>query len=456
MQKPGIPANEQKRLAHLRALKILDTMPEERFDNITQLAAEVFQMPVSLISFVDENRQWFKSRCGLDIKETEREVSFCGHVVEHGQALVVEDANKDERFADNPLAIADDKPVIFYAGAPLATDEGLILGTLCVIDHQARTFSDAQLSQLMRLAKVVIDELSLRDVFMKSKQTEKKLALKQQQLEERNQKLLQLIDRFKGTRSRLISAEKLATLGLLAAGLGQEATKAINISRKHLLEAHKLSDNEKSAGLISQAMACQDDVRRMIDALCDTTETAGNNELADTDLNETIKHCRNVLMSRFDDKVRFIFEPVQGLPKVRVVESQIFMALLNVLVNAAESTHNRVAIKVTLQSKGEMVLIRITDNGDGMPEETCERATEPFFSSGKDRQHFGLGLSIANGIVRDHGGLLKVHSEANKGSQINIALPFKASSKVVAQHRAADEATLAEDVQELASTGNDE
>lgn len=429
MEKPGIPGNEAQRVAHLKALQVLDTTPEERFDNITILATEIFDTPIALISLVDEKRQWFKSRCGLDVEETSREISFCGHVVESAEPMVVKDTSQDPRFADNPLSTDDSAPIAFYAGAPLITDNGLILGTLCLIDHKPRDFSATQLSQLQRLARLVVDELDLRILLVESKQTERKLAAKRQQVEERNAKLLDLIERFKGTRSRLISAEKLATLGLLAAGVGQEATKAINISRKHLLEAQSYVENDKCAGLISQSLVCQDDLRRMVDAICDTTETAGNNEIANTDLNDTIKHCRNVLMSRFDNKIRFMFEEVKELPNVRVVESQIFMALLNIMLNAAESTNNKVSVKVTLQVKDGMVLVRITDNGDGMAAEVRERATEPFFSSGKDSMHFGLGLSIANGIVRDHGGLLKVHSEAGKGTQVNIALPVKSASK---------------------------
>lgn len=425
MEKPGLPNNETQRLAHLKALKVLDTTPEERFDNITLLASEIFDTPVSLISLVDENRQWFKSRCGLDVEETEREISFCGHVVESAQSLVVNDTSKDSRFADNPLSTLEGTPVAFYAGAPLRTDDGLVLGTLCLIDHKPREFSDRQLSQLERLARLVVDELDLRALLIESRKMERKLAVKRQQVEERNTKLLDLIERFKGTRSRLISAEKLATLGLLAAGVGVEASKAINTSRKHLLEAQNHVQNDKCAGLISQSLVCQDDLRRMLDSICDTTETAGNNELGDTDLNETIKHCRNVMSSRFNEKVRFIFEPATELPRVRVVESQIFMALLNVLINAAESTNHKVSVKINLQHKEDMVVIRITDNGEGMPAEIRERATEAFFSSGKDSMHFGLGLSIANGIVRDHGGVLKVHSEAGKGTQVNIALPVK-------------------------------
>lgn len=428
MQIPVQPENEVQRLAHLKALKILDTAPEERLDNITQLAAAIFAKPVSLISLVDEDRQWFKARCGMELQQTDREVSICAHVVAENTSLIVEDTLKDPRFADNPLVQDEYKPIRFYAGAPITTSEGYVLGSLCVIDHVPGSFSEDQLAQLKRLARVVEDEIQLRQLFEQTKQAERKLVAKSKLLEERNKKLLDLIERFKSTRSRLISSEKLATLGLLAAGVGQEANRAINLSRKHLLTALDFADNSKSTGLIGQSMEAIDELRRMVDALCDTTETAGNNEWASTDLNETVKHCRNVVLSRYADKIRFVFEENSNVPLIKLVESQIFMALLNILLNAAESTKGRVTVKAELKVKADHVQIRIADNGNGMTKDECEQACEPFFSRGKDDTHFGLGLSIAQGIVRDHGGAIRLQSEQGKGSRVIIALPLERRS----------------------------
>ena len=118
MQKPGKPADEAQRLEALRALSILDTLPEERFDRLTRLAKRLFGVPIALVSLVDDHRQWFKSRQGLEVSETPRDISFCGHAVLGDDIFLVTDASKDERFFDNPL-VTDDPHIRFYDGCPL-------------------------------------------------------------------------------------------------------------------------------------------------------------------------------------------------------------------------------------------------------------------------------------------------------------------------------------------------
>ena len=161
MTPPAIPANETERLSTLRALVLLDTPPEERFDRIVQFAAQEFDVPIALISLVDENRQWFKSRVGLDACETSREVSFCGHALSMTTPLVIEDALLDERFSDNPLVTG--QPFIrFYAGAPLTLPSGLVMGTLCLIDTRPRTLDAIDLGILGSLRALVVEELVAR------------------------------------------------------------------------------------------------------------------------------------------------------------------------------------------------------------------------------------------------------------------------------------------------------
>jgi PAS domain S-box-containing protein len=154
MREPGLPANETQRLAALARYEILDTHPELQYDEIVKLAAYICGTPIALISFVDEHRQWFKARFGIDATEGPKRLSICGHVVERGSMLVVEDASLDERFADNPDVVA--MRVGLYAGAPLLTLDGYTLGSLCVVDHQPRKLSAEQLDLLGALSRVVI------------------------------------------------------------------------------------------------------------------------------------------------------------------------------------------------------------------------------------------------------------------------------------------------------------
>ena len=159
VKSPDIPADEAERLGALRAMRVLDTDPEERFDRFTRLAKRLFGVPIALVSLVDADRQWFKSRQGLEVTETPRELSFCGHAILAEDAMVVSDALDDERFADNPLVV-EDPNIRFYAGSPLATPDGFRVGTLCLIDRKPREFDQEDRGLLSDLARMVEEELA--------------------------------------------------------------------------------------------------------------------------------------------------------------------------------------------------------------------------------------------------------------------------------------------------------
>ncbi len=159
MIEPTNPKDEARRLEALRALRILDTPPEERFDRITRVAAQLFDVPISVVSMIDADRQWFKSRHGLGAGETSRAVSFCGHTILQPDVFHVADATQDQRFADNPLVLGDPK-IRFYAGMPLHAPGGEAVGTLCLIDTKPREFSDADRTLLGELAGWAQDTLN--------------------------------------------------------------------------------------------------------------------------------------------------------------------------------------------------------------------------------------------------------------------------------------------------------
>jgi GAF domain-containing protein len=159
--RPPIPSDEPDRLEALRRYEILDTPAEQAFDDLTLLAAHICDTPIALVSLIDANRQWFKSRVGLDFQETPRDVAFCAHAIAARETLVVPDTLADERFARNPLVV-DEPKIRFYAGAPLRAAEGRCLGTICVIDRVPRQLSEPQRAALEALSRQVMAQLELR------------------------------------------------------------------------------------------------------------------------------------------------------------------------------------------------------------------------------------------------------------------------------------------------------
>ncbi len=155
------PKNENERLSVLKELNLLDTAEEQIFDDVTKLATKICGTPISLISLIDEKRQWFKSPYGIEVRETPRELSFCTHAILHDAPFVVEDTRLDRRFFDNPLVVAK-PPAIFYAGAPLTLPGGVKIGTLCVIDHIPRKLTPLEIDLLKALANHVVELILLR------------------------------------------------------------------------------------------------------------------------------------------------------------------------------------------------------------------------------------------------------------------------------------------------------
>lgn len=155
--------DEPGRLAALRRLAVLDTAPEEPFDNVVALVRAVLGVPMAAVSLIDEDRQWFKAASGIEVEQTPRQISFCTHTIQGREPLVVNDATKDERFANSPM-VRDDPGIRSYAGIPLRTPEGYNVGSLCAIDTKARVFSESELAMLAKFARIVVDELELRRI----------------------------------------------------------------------------------------------------------------------------------------------------------------------------------------------------------------------------------------------------------------------------------------------------
>jgi diguanylate cyclase (GGDEF)-like protein len=160
VREPALPIDETARLMSLHSLRILDTPSEERYDRLTRMAKRFFGVQIALVSLVDSDRQWFKSKQGLDACETSRAISFCGHAILSREPLIVNDASKDPRFADNPL-VTDAPNIRFYAGYPIRDPGGFNIGTLCLIDPAPRDMSEDEIDTLRDMAEMVEDEIKV-------------------------------------------------------------------------------------------------------------------------------------------------------------------------------------------------------------------------------------------------------------------------------------------------------
>lgn len=214
-----LPENEADRLTALKRYNILDTISESDFDEIVRLASQICETPISLVSLIDSNRQWFKAKIGMEDSETPREVAFCAHGILDYEIMEINDASTDERFHDNPL-VQGGPGIRFYAGMPLTTQDGFNLGTLCVIDTNPKKLTDFQKNALKTLGKQVIAQLELR--------------YKINQISTKQFELESTIRTLNETRNKLIESEKMAALGQLVAGLSHEVNNPLAVIKANV------------------------------------------------------------------------------------------------------------------------------------------------------------------------------------------------------------------------------
>lgn len=249
MIKAPIPSNEAQRLEALLDYQILDSLPEQDFDDLTKTASAICKTPIALISLIDKDRQWFKSTVGLDATETNRDISFCGHAINGNELFLVRNALEDERFSDNP-AVSSDLKVRFYAGAPLISHSGHAIGTICVVDKVTRELSKEQQMVLMTLSKQVVKQLELRKALIKSQLDYVEL-----------QRLSRTVLEQKETIKKI---EKLGLIGELTSGVAHEINNPLAIINSVAYVAISMIKNQERPELIIKELKIiKDTVERL-------------------------------------------------------------------------------------------------------------------------------------------------------------------------------------------------
>lgn len=409
-----IPDNEQGRLAALAALRVLDTGPEERFDRVTRLASELFDMPTALVSLVDRDRQWFKSCLGLDAPETPRDVAFCAHAIMSTEVMVVEDTAKDPRFADNAL-VTGAPNIRFYAGAPLVTEAGHGLSTLCVIDYKPRSLSDQARRQLVALSHVVRDELELRQALFTIRDQAREVQKVNDQLARVNQAQERFIQAAAhDLRAPLRTIDAFGTM--LSEDLGPEVDPKATRYLGHIMTA---------AGRMARLLSDLLDYAKLKAAPASPTVTS----LADA---------ANMAIANLDSAIRECGAQVQygPLPTIVAVESQMVQVFQNLIGNALKFRRPgvvpTVAIEATTEAPAQpsepaVITISVTDNGKGFEPGHADQIFIPFqrLASQDSIEGSGLGLAICYHIIERHGGSMSATGKPDAFARISFTVPAR-------------------------------
>ncbi|MEP6924851.1 MAG: ATP-binding protein [Pyrinomonadaceae bacterium] len=418
--------SETARLAALSQYEILETLPEPEFDDLTLLASQICQTPIALISLIDSERQWFKSKIGLKAFETSHDFSFCSHTIEGNSLLIVPDATKDSRFAQNSMVIGEPQ-IRFYAGAPLINEQGYAIGALCVIDNRPRQITSEQQHSLKTIARSVMTQIELRCKVSQYKKNENE--------------------------TRSSEAELLALLTE-----SKHAAAALCKARDAALE----SDRFKSAFLANvshEIRTPMSGVIGMTDLLLDTSLTAQQRDFA-----ETIRTSANSLLSVINDildiskieagKLQFeminfnLSQIIEDLVSLLAEETRskknelsvdieatvpnnlvgdpnrLRQVLLNLISNALKfTTGGKVSVTVSLSEETvDQAVLRfsVTDTGIGIDPDTQSKMFEPFVQADvSTTRRFGgtgLGLAICRQLVERMSGEIGVESQLGNGA----------------------------------------
>lgn len=417
MKKAPKPFNETERLEELLSYEILDTEEEAVFDDFTKLASQICQTPIALISLVDKDRQWFKSKIGIDIKETPRDPSFCGHAILGRDLFEVQDPFKDERFHDNPFVMGDLR-LRFYAGAPIIAPSGNVLGTLCVIDHKTKTLSTEQRESLMVLARQVVTLLELR---------------KSNKASIENFRQLQELGRIVFAKNKqLIESAKLATIGEMASGIAHEINNPVAVIMgkimmlQELLNSKELKDDilKKELGKL---MLTAERISKIVKTMRNLSRGKDNDPFTMIDSYTVVQE----VLSVCEEKIKHSSISVN----IEKVEKHVFPAnvtqftqvLLNLIQNSIHAIQNLDSkwIEISCVRHGGNIRFSVTDSGSGISKDIVDEIMNPFFTTKPAGEGTGLGLSIAKTIITSHRGTIGVDQES-KNTSFYIELPVAA------------------------------
>jgi signal transduction histidine kinase len=392
---------EEERIKLLESYSILDTLPEADYDDLTLIASQICGTPIALITFIDEERQWFKSHKGLDISETPRDYSFCAYAINDPENIfIIPDARNDIRFHDNPI-VAGQPNVIFYAGVPLTNEDGLPLGTICVIDHKPKILTPAQIRSLKALSEQTMRLLELRLNKSKLEQTLVRLEKKNEELE-----------RFAYIAAHDLKSP-LANISGLTDFFIDHYNDVIDAEGHEIMNLIK-SSSSKLKEMIDSLLAYSKSNVKEKENYTEVPISVLEKELSDLFI------FKNNCSITFKSNVKFLYTNKTGIEQI----------LINLITNAIKyNDKENVEIVIEIIDDCDYYKIAVSDNGPGILKEYHNSIFEIFeVVSAVDRygeKGNGIGLAIVKKIIEGLGGTIHVESDMGKGSTFKFTLARK-------------------------------
>jgi signal transduction histidine kinase len=394
--KAPVPADEPARLAALHDAQVLDTPPEEDFDDIALLASEICQTPMGMVSLVDRDRQWVKAKIGVDFAEVPRELSFCAHTITGAEVLEVSDARDDVRFADNPY-VAAEQGLRFYAGAPVVLDGVHAVGTVCVFDWEPRTLTASQRRALRSLARHASVQLESR-----------RYARHAAEIADRLRELDQMKDTFLVSVSHELRTPLSSIVGYLEVLL--EGDYDAGTTRRFLSVMRRNSD--RLLRLVEELLL----VSRL-------TEKGLELDREDLDLTEALRGALEGVREQAEQRDVRLIDRSTGPVAARGDGRRLGQALGHLLDNAVKFTDAGGEVVVQAH-RGDQPGVTIADTGMGIAEKDLPHVFEHFYR-GKAAEVMavpgpGLGLAIVRAIVDAHQGTVRLQSEPGVGTTAEL------------------------------------
>ena len=396
MIKPGFPKNELERVSCIKKYDLLDTLPESDFDNITSLVATICDVPISLITLLDTDRNFFKSHHGVDLQESPRDISFCGHaILQKEDIFIVEDSRKDIRFKDNPLV--SDYEAIFYAGVPLKNKEGLALGTLCIFDHKPRQLTTLQKNALITIAKQVMNLFDLR-------LNNKLLADTEQELLDRNAEL----NKFASHVSHDLKSP-LATIMSLTDLLKNEDDNTLT---------------EDSVEYINYIEESAESLKNYIDGILIHYKA---NELLNADkeyitIDKLFSSIQRIHL--LDDKQ---FKTTPNQTSIFINKAAVTQVLLNLVDNALKYNNKpNPEVVINYSENADFHIFSVSDNGNGIPADQQKEVFTLFNNNNQTdvtgKKGTGIGLFTVKNLVKKLNGTITLQSKIDIGSTFTFTI----------------------------------